>query len=439
MMKTQIYLNQINNEQSVATDRFDSKNNKILSNHSTNNQLIESTTPDTISRINPDFIEWFIGFVDAEGNFLIKRDHNTFAFIFQIKLHIDDVSILHFIQSNLKMGNVRSYPIFCVLEISRKRDVQVLIDIFSNYPLKTTKCLNFYSWVKGFNLLENYRITKDPNILEDIANIKAGMNNSRTDFNLPDFSINITPRWFMGFFEGEGSVFVSRKDFTLSISIGQALIDEYTMLKVWEFLNQLPGADHFKLNDVVRIYRTKSTIGHSRGKIELVISQTNFLKSVMIPFFDSQQWYGKKYWDFTHFKTILSLKEIGHHYSKEGKDLIDLILSQMNNNRLSTSNQSVVNKDELNLKIQTFLNKPSNFELRGGRLWIISEARFQSEGGKSKALELLDDLGNLVKTFKSISECGKYLSISPTSVSRLIKKAEFFTHNNKNVIIKYKT
>lgn len=145
----------------------------------------------------------------------------------------------------------------------------------------------------------------------------------------------------------------------------------------------------------------------------------------------------EKHLDFLDFQAILSLKEKGHHYSKEGKDLIDLILSQMNNNRLSTSNQPLIVRDELNLKIQTLLNKPSNFELREGRVWIISEARFQSEGGKSKALELWDDLGNLVNTFKSISECGRYLSISPTSVTRLIKKADFFSHNNKNIVIKY--
>jgi hypothetical protein len=137
------------------------------------------------------------------------------------------------------------------------------------------------------------------------------------------------------------------------------------------------------------------------------------------------------------FQAILSLKEKGHHYSKQGKDLIDLILSQMNNNRLSTSNKPIVDRDNLSLKIQALLNKPSNLELREGRVWIISEARFQSEGGKSKALELRDDQGNLVNAFKSISECGRYLSISPTSVSRLIKRAEFFTHNNKNVIISY--
>lgn len=243
--------------------------------------------------ISPDFIEWFRGFVDGEGNFSIVRDHNTFAFVFQIKLHIDDVNTLYFIKSNLKMGNVRSYSLNGVLVISKKSEVQALIDIFSHYPLNTTKCLNFDAWAKGFNLLQNYRITKDPNLLEAIANIKASMNNSRVDFSLSNFSINVTPQWFMGFFEGEGSLFVSRKDFTLNISIGQALIDEYAMLKIAEFLNQLPGANLFKSEEVVRIYRSKGTIGHSRGKIELVISQANFIKSILIPFFNAQQWHGK--------------------------------------------------------------------------------------------------------------------------------------------------
>ena len=44
-------------------------------------------------------------------------------------------------------------------------------------------------------------------------------------------------------------------------------------------------------NDVVRVYRTDKSKG--RGKIELVITQVEFIKSVMVPFFDSQLWHGK--------------------------------------------------------------------------------------------------------------------------------------------------
>jgi hypothetical protein len=37
------------------------------------------------------FIEWFRGFTDAEGCFLIAKTGNSFAFRFIIKLHKDDL------------------------------------------------------------------------------------------------------------------------------------------------------------------------------------------------------------------------------------------------------------------------------------------------------------------------------------------------------------
>lgn len=404
-----------------------------------------------------EFIEWLRGFVDGEGNFSIAHDHNTYVFLFKIKLHIDDLNLLHFIKSTLNMGHVRTYSSEGVFWISKQEEVQAIIDIFTSHPLNTTKHLNFVAWAKGFNLLQKYKINKDPKLLDAIANLKASMNRLRLDFTLPsNHSVNITPQWFMGFFEGEGSLFVFKKDYTLGISIAQALIDEYAMVKLAEYLNRLPDSNLVKSyltgasaekgvlspatlegNKPVKIYRANKSEGHSRGKIELVITQVGFIKSVMVPFFDSQPWHGKKYLDFLDFKNILSLKEKGHHFYKEGKDLINLILSQMNNNRLSTSDNPIFDKEELNLKVQTFLNKPSNLELREGRMWIVSDNRFQSEGGKSKALELRDDQGNLVKIFKSIAECGRYLSVSPTTVNKLIKEGKLFTHENENVMIKY--
>nr|YP_009568487.1 hypothetical protein [Drechslerella brochopaga]QBL02567.1 hypothetical protein [Drechslerella brochopaga] len=193
------------------------------------------------------------------------------------------------------MGNVRTFDSAGVFEIFKQEEVQKLIDIFTNYPLNTTKHLNFVAWANGFMHLQNYKLTKNSNLLNFIPNLKVEMNNSRSDFNMPsDHSINITSQWFIGFLEGEGSVYVFRKDYTLSISIGQALIDKNTIFKVAEFLNQLPSANLFKSEDnVVKIYYSNKSINHPRGKIELVISQLNYIKSVVIPFFNSQQWHTK--------------------------------------------------------------------------------------------------------------------------------------------------
>lgn len=39
-----------------------------------------------------EFIEWFVGFTDGEGNFLIKIDQSkkSVSFRFQINLHLDE-------------------------------------------------------------------------------------------------------------------------------------------------------------------------------------------------------------------------------------------------------------------------------------------------------------------------------------------------------------
>lgn len=48
--------------------------------------------------------------------------------------------------------------------------------------------------------------------------------------------------------------------------------------------------------------------------------------------------------------------------------LINKIISQMNENRLSTLGQPIVDRVELDLKINKLFNKPSNYEMREGRI-----------------------------------------------------------------------
>lgn len=40
------------------------------------------------------------------------------------------------------------------------------------------------------------------------------MNNKRTNFDMPSFHIKITPYWFLGLIEGEGSFFLTRTSLT---------------------------------------------------------------------------------------------------------------------------------------------------------------------------------------------------------------------------------
>ena len=53
-----------------------------------------------------EFYQWFVGFSDAEGNFLISLDRNYVRFRFKISVHIDDIEILNLIKTKLSIGIV---------------------------------------------------------------------------------------------------------------------------------------------------------------------------------------------------------------------------------------------------------------------------------------------------------------------------------------------
>lgn len=56
------------------------------------------------------------------------------------------------------------------------------------------------------------------------------------------------------------------------------------------------------------------------------------------------------------------LREQGHHLSEKGAKVIDLVLSQMNRNRLSTSSSlPIVDRVHVLDQVNQLLSGPSNF------------------------------------------------------------------------------
>lgn len=102
--------------------------------------------PDS-STVDSSFLDWFRGFVDAEGCFYIakRNDSSTFfEFRFIIGLHIDDIKVLEFINSVSGIGKVRATESSATFTVSTIEEVKVIIDIFTNYPLNSSKHLNFF-------------------------------------------------------------------------------------------------------------------------------------------------------------------------------------------------------------------------------------------------------------------------------------------------------
>jgi len=70
-------------------------------------------------------------------------------------------------------------------------------------------------------------------------------------------------------------------------------------------------------------------------------------------------WQTKKKKDFEDWTSILMLRDKGFQYTDDGLKLIELIISQMNNRRLSSSDIAIVDREFLYKEINLMLNKPS--------------------------------------------------------------------------------
>lgn len=139
----------------------------------------------------------------------------------------------------------------------------------------------------------------------------------------------------------------------------------------------------------------------------------------------------KKKLDFQDWVLIFNLREKGFHLTEKGLKIISDLRSQINNYRLSTCKKPVkVDREQLLKEANELLNSPSNYEYINGKIYVKSLNIFigQTTGN---LLELQDENGNVLKTFKSGVECGKFLNISTTTVySRL--------HSNQLVLYKDK-
>lgn len=257
------------------------------------------------------------------------------------------------------------------------------------------------------------------------------MNSQRSDFSLPEsHKIRITPYWILGFVEGDGS-FSLRKDYTLTFNIGQSIKDLSLMKAIQDFFDNLGKTVNGRdLNDVARLSC------RSNDMVYLTINRLDYITKVLIPFFNSMIWRTKKEKDYKDWKTILKLRNLGLHYTEEGLKVINLILSQMNNYRLSSYKCTApVDRALLQIEIDKLLNGPSNFEKReDGRIFIKSLNRYYSDRIKIK-VELKDENGNLLNTFDSMADCAKYLGISSMTVIKRIRTGKPVLFENKSVYV----
>jgi hypothetical protein len=383
-----------------------------------------------------NFYEWLSGLADSEGSFVILKKQDGYRFQFQIHLHIDDLKMLLFIQSTLLIGKVNISVSSASFTVSSAKDMVKILDIFSEYTLNSHKFLNFINFKKAFEVYTSSRL-KSQDTLDKVESLRLEMNSLRVDFTLPSsHSIRITPYWFLGFVEGDGSFYI-RKGFAVSFNIAQSSKDLILMEAVKDYLNNLgPKAGSLK-NRVELDGAVKLSYKKSSNMTYLVIHRSDYISQVLIPFFDSLTWQSKKELDYIDWKTIFKLRNLGLHYTDEGVKVLNSILEGMNNNRLTTSGVTTTTeqRETLNRDVARLLEGPSNFEIKEDeRIFIKSLNKYYSSKAKIR-LELVDGNGETIKSFASAVDCAKYLKVSKMTISLRLRNGKPFLFEDKFVSI----
>ena len=173
---------------------------------------------------------------------------------------------------------------------------------------------------------------------------------------------------------------------------------------------------------------------------------------MLIPLFDSLTWHTKKEMDYIDWKTIFKIKNLGLDYGK-GLEIIKLIASQMNNNRLSTAGLKSVDRTWLVSEIDKLLERETpvcNFspaepentleteltldESPRKRLWSNTAVLVHLIEVSSEAKEFSSS-ANILNTFKSLADCAKYLNISTSGLQYRLRKDKPFRFKDKLVKI----
>lgn len=328
---------------------------------------LEVKAPNTngLNHIPVEFIGWFVGFTDGEGNFFIKIDKakNFVGFRFKINLHLDDLNTLEYIKENLGVGRVKSLNDRTVtFEITNSAEIkQIIIPLFTNYPLLTVKKLNFEKFKSAFEMKYNY-IDNSFNLILDLKNNM----NTKLDYSSKEVSdwnkdnlLNgkITPYWLLGFMEAEGTFGIKNLRPYFQISQHECSRSTLELIQLY-FENLLENKlVNYSSLPLIELKFTR-TLNKKTNVYSYVVSGIDTQYYYILPFFYNLQFKSRKGVDFKLWMIALLLYKRGYFYTDQGRNLLVDIINNINTKRYST--QPLDYSKNLDLKkINDLFNSPS--------------------------------------------------------------------------------
>ena len=217
---------------------------------------------------------WVTGLCDAEGSFsmsIVKSKTTKVGWTiqpsFSMTLHIRDLELLNSVKNFFSVGAISIYKNTAQYRVRYKEELRVVIKHFNEYPLYTSKSINFLYFCEILNLMDQKQHTNVTGFLM-LASLINKLNNPLSESllakllelgPLPNVELKVNndiskikelnPFWLSGFITGEGSfTYFTRsrinsagstvKDYTLIFEISQRTIDVHTLKMINSFFNE---------------------------------------------------------------------------------------------------------------------------------------------------------------------------------------------------------
>lgn len=342
--------------------------------------------------------------------------------MFRIALHRDDRGVLEHLKCTLGCGRLNTERDTLVFTISQLSDIEkTLIPLFEEFPLNTTKHLDYLAFKKAFFMFFNRRNSElnKPDLYLEILELKHSMNTKRVSDVLPrGHEIRITGNYLVGLLEGDGSFYFNKQDLTVRVSFVTTTANKVLLDKIREFLiNHLdePSGILGSSTKLINIY-DKKIKGDNKPISILEIYQVDYICNILIPYLDEIQFRTKKHKDYVYFRRLAFLNLEGKYLTEKGRELMIKLADTMNNNRLSTNSSNpltldMTTKSELYLLIKS---KPLIDIDSEGRARIISENKYI----RSTYIIKATFLNGSISYFTNGVSCAKALHVSNNTITR---------------------
>lgn len=259
---------------------------------------------------------WFVtGFADAESSFSMSVFKSKTAAIgwtiepcFIITLHKKDIELLKKIKNFFGVGSVDiAGSKIARYRVRSRQDLKTIILHFERYPLQTTKVINFVSFCKILELMNNKSHTNvegfltllslinklnnplSESLLENLAPLGEIPNvdlelYSAESLNLKD---KLNPWWISGFATGEGSfTYFTRK----RVNAAGNTVKDYTL--AFEISQRSDSL--YVLNLIVNTLGWGKVYTETRGISKFRLVLRDLILNDLVPFFDKYPLEGNK-------------------------------------------------------------------------------------------------------------------------------------------------